>query len=84
MSRPLPRFTDHAIQHDPITAMIARREAEEAAARTKIAAGLWLAPDPADLRGIPCLARGTSSTVAGTDPLAETIERERIAALRKR
>lgn len=33
--------------------------------------------DTRKLRGIPCLARGIGGTITGTDPLRETIARER-------
>lgn len=75
MRRPLPRFTDTAIHHDPLEAMLARREAAQAQAREQIAQGYTPDADPADLRGIPCIARGVGGTSPGTNPLAATIRR---------
>lgn len=73
--RVLPRYTDQAIHHDPLEAMLARHEAQLAQARAKVAAGHTLDADPADLRGIPCIARGVGGTSPGTNPLAETERR---------
>lgn len=72
MSRPLPRFIETTIPTDPIEIAIAQRQAREHAAQAAIAAG---APptDPADLRGIPCIARGVGGTSPGTNPLTSTI-----------
>lgn len=71
MSRPLPRFTDHQLPTDPLETMLAQREAEIERARTKIAAGQWLAPDPVDIRGIPIQATGVGGTQPGTSPHGE-------------
>jgi hypothetical protein len=68
MSRPLPRFTDQTITHDPLTKALAQREAAEAKARAAIAKGHTPDADPADLRGIPCIARGVGGTSPGTNP----------------
>lgn len=42
------------------------------------------AADARVLRMIPVVAEGVSGTAPGTDPLAETIERERVRELRSR
>jgi hypothetical protein len=68
MSRPLPRFTDQTIHHDPLETMLNERQAAHEQARTAINAGAFLAADPADLRGIPCLAHGVGGTSPGTNP----------------
>jgi hypothetical protein len=68
MSFPLPRFTDTTIEHDPLETMLAHREAQRDAAKARINAGTYLAPDPADLRGIPCLAQGVGGTSPGSSP----------------
>ncbi len=68
MSRPLPRFTQTALTHNPIDILIAQRQATIDQARTDIAAGINHA-DPVDrerLRGIPC--EGFGGTIKGTDP----------------
>lgn len=67
MSRPLPRFTQTTIATDPIEIAMAQRQAREDAARHAIAAGAPPA-DPADLRGIPCIAPGVGGTSPGTAP----------------
>ena len=76
MSRILPRFTDSAIAHDPLEIMLAQHEAKQTAAIQRIASGAPMA-DPSDLRGIPCLAKGVGGTSPHTDPLKETIYRNR-------
>lgn len=68
MSRILPRYTDQAIEHDPLEQMLAQRAAEEERARRQVAAGVTPQADPADLRGIPCIARGVGGTSPGTNP----------------
>lgn len=75
MSQPLPRFTQEPITTDPLELELARREAAEQAARTAIAQGRTADADPADIRGIPCIARGVGGTSPGTNPLTETIRR---------
>ena len=75
MSQPLPRYQQNPIEHDPLEAMLAQREAEHERARAAINAGHTLNPDPADLRGIPCIARGVGGTSPGTNPLTATIRR---------
>jgi hypothetical protein len=76
MSRILPRYTDQAIQHDPLEILLAEREAEETRARAAIARGSTPQADPQDLRGIPCIAQGTTGTSPGTDPLAAYLTKE--------
>jgi len=73
--RILPRYTDHAIEHDPLEAMLAQHQARLEAERAKAAEGRNEDADPADLRGIPCIARGVGGTSPGTNPLTETIRR---------
>lgn len=68
MSRPLPRFTEQAIQHDPLAILIAAFQAKEEAAVAAMNAGRPLDANPTDLRGIPVIGRGVSSTSPGTDP----------------
>lgn len=75
MTKPLPRFLEQEIEHDPLEILLAQREAELTAARQAVANGATLDADPADLRGIPCIARGVGGTSPGTDPLRETIRR---------
>lgn len=79
MSRVLPRFTDPAIEHDPLEILIAQRQAEEARARADIDAGHNPPADPADLRGIPCIARGVGGTSPGTNPATAVLRRHRLA-----
>ena len=73
MNQPLPRYRQNPIHHDPLDAMLARREALEAQAREAINHGHTPDADHADLRGIPCIARGVGGTSPGTNPLAATI-----------
>lgn len=75
MSRPLPRFTDQTLIHDPLEIMLAQREAEITRARAQVARGHTPDANPIDLRGIPCIARGVGGTSPHTDPLRETIRR---------
>jgi len=75
MTQILPRFTDQTIIHDPLAIALAQHEARETRARTAINAGRCQDADPADLRGIPCIARGVGGTSPNTDPLRETIRR---------
>lgn len=82
MSRPLPRFTQHTNPADPLELAIAQRQAREDQARSHIAAGNHTPADPADLRGIPCIARGVGGTSPGTNPLAHTI-RSLVASSRR-
>lgn len=77
MSQPLPRYRQSPIHTDPLEAMLARRQAEHERARTAINNGRNLNPDPADLRGIPCIARGVGGTSPGTNPLAAFLQAER-------
>lgn len=68
MSRPLPRFTEAAITHDPLERMIAAMRQREADAIAAVNAGRPLDANPQDLRGIPVIGRGVQSTSPGTDP----------------
>lgn len=69
MSRPLPRFTQHPIHHDPLEQLLAQRQAQETAAREAINNGnAGQQADAADLRGIPCIAHGVGGTSPGTSP----------------
>ncbi len=68
MSRPLPRFTQTALTHDPLEILRAQHQTQIDQARAEIAAGINHA-DPVDrerLRGIPC--EGFGGTIKGTDP----------------
>ncbi len=68
MSRPLPRFTQTALTHDPLEILLAQRESQIQRARAEIAAGVNHADatDRQRLRGIPC--EGFGGTIQGTDP----------------
>ncbi len=68
MSRPLPRFTDQTIHHDPLEIMLAQRQAQHDQARKAINTAGYATPDPTDLRGIPCIAKGVGGTQPGTNP----------------
>ncbi len=68
MSKPLPRYTQDRLIHDPVATLIAQRQATIDQAQAQIAAGINHA-DPVDrtrLRGIPC--EGFGGTIKGTDP----------------
>ena len=82
MRLPLPRYTDTTIHHDPLDAMLARREALETQAREAINHGHTPDADPADLRGIPCIARGVGGTSPGTNPLHAVIKKHSIRTVR--
>lgn len=78
MSRPLPRYTDQRIEHDPLEILLAQREAETTRARAAIAAGhAGQQADPADLRGIPVQAMGVGGTSPGTAPENALLAQER-------
>ncbi len=68
MSKPLPRFTQTALTHDPLEILLAQREAQITRAQAEIAAGVnhGDATDRQRLRGIPC--EGFGGTIRGTDP----------------
>ena len=55
---------------NPIEIQLARIEAQREAAREAVAKGHTPQADPADLRGIPCIARGVGGTSPGTNPAA--------------
>ena len=78
MSRPLPRFTQTALIHDPLEIMLAQRQAQIDRARQEIAAGVNHADatDRERLRGIPC--EGFGGTIRGTDPQWDTLHRHRL------
>jgi len=76
MSRILPRYTDQAIPHDPLEILLAEREAKETQARAAVAKGHTPQADPQDLRGIPCIAQGTTGTSPGTNPLDALLAKE--------
>lgn len=80
--RTLPRYTDHAIEHDPLETMLAQHQARLEAERAKVAEGRTDEADPADLRGIPCIARGVSGTSPGTNPLHAVIKNHSIRKVR--
>lgn len=68
MSRPLPRFTEQAIHHDPLEQHIANMQAREAKAREQVLAGHVPQASAEEGRGIPLIARGIGGTSPGTDP----------------
>lgn len=68
MSRPLPRFTDQAIQHDPLEAHIAAMRRREAEAVAAVNAGYTPLATAQEGRGIPLIGRGIGGTSPGTDP----------------
>jgi hypothetical protein len=53
---------------DPIEVELLAAEAREEQRRAEVAEGITPQADPADLRGIPVIARGTSGTSPGTSP----------------
>lgn len=75
MSRPLPRFRTDEHSHDPLDNWIAQRRREKERAKQRIDSGATVG-DPADLRGIPVIARGVGGTSPETDPLAEAIRND--------
>ncbi len=81
MSRILPRFTDQHIVVDHLEIKLAQIEAKRQATLDAMNAGNYATPDPQDLRGIPCIARGVGGTQPGTDPLATTIRNMSIRRL---
>ena len=73
--RILPRFTDQEIEHDPLEIALAQMEAERHKAISELENGRTPDADPADLRGIPVIARGVGGTSPGSDPYGETQRR---------
>jgi hypothetical protein len=53
---------------DPIEVELAKIEAQREQAKADVEKGKTQDPDPADLRGIPCIARGVGGTSPGTNP----------------
>lgn len=77
--RLLPRYTQTPTTTDPLEHALAQRQAAITQARQAIANGHTpLDADPADLRGIPCIARGVGGTSPGTNPLTALIAAERL------
>jgi hypothetical protein len=85
MSRPLPRYqpdTDPN-KHSRSTVSHTRRPRIEVdyypadQGNTNPTPHRLFTPNPEDLRGIPCIARGVGGTQPHTNPLAETIRRNR-------
>ena len=76
MSRILPRFTDQTIHHDPLEIHLAQLEAKRQATINAMNTRNYATPDPTNLRGIPCIARGVGGTQPGSNPLSETVARE--------
>lgn len=68
MNRPLPRFTEQAIAHDPLERHIAAMQAREQAAVAAVLAGHTPLATAQEGRGIPLIARGISGTSPGSDP----------------
>lgn len=83
MSRPLPRYLEARIEADPLELALAQRQAREDHARELVAAGRTPMADPQNLRGIPAIGKNVAGVIGGTDPFAETANRERVANLRK-
>ena len=77
MRQPLPRYTQDPIHTDPLEHMLAQRQAREDQARQQIQQGTLPPHDPANLRGIPCIARGVGGTSPGTNPLNAVLNQER-------
>ena len=63
------------LEHDPLEIHFAQLEAKQAAAIEATNKGHNPQADPADLRGIPCIARGVGGTSPGTNPQTEAIAR---------
>jgi hypothetical protein len=55
---------------------VARIVAEAVEAEPSTAAGATAGGDPARLRGLPAVARGTSGAVFGTDPVRALLAKE--------
>ena len=68
MSKPLPRYTNTQ-QRDQATV-------DKAVGNTNPTTWTHHQANPANLRGIPCIAEGISGTQPGTNPLTETINRQ--------
>lgn len=81
MTQILPRFTQPALEHDPLEILLSRYEAKRQAAIDAINAGT--AGDPAQLRGIPCIAEGVGGTSPGTNPPSAVIQKEHRLARRR-
>jgi len=62
---------------DPIEIELAKIEAERERAREAVAKGKTEDADPADLRGIPCIARGVGGTSPGTNPATAVLRLDR-------
>ncbi len=63
MTQLLPRYTQPAIETDPLETMHAQHEAREAVLKEQIAKGRTPDADPRDLRGIPVIGRGVAGKV---------------------
>jgi hypothetical protein len=68
MSRPLPRYLQPPLTHDPLTQLIAQRDARESQAIAAINAGHIPLASPEQGRGIPIIGKGIGGTSPGTDP----------------
>ena len=70
MSRPLPRYLHTtSIDAAKVDRIISQTQG------TTLTNPMHLA-NPAELRGIPCIARGVGGTQPGSNPLSETIARD--------
>ncbi len=67
---------------DPIEMELAKIEAQREAAREAVAKGKTQDADPADLRGIPCIARGVGGTSPGTNPSTAVLRLDRDQSVR--
>ncbi len=77
MARPLPRaYRLQQMARDAATVDRIIRAVGGLEAPTS-AAGATAAGDPARLRGLPAVSRGTSGAIAGTDPLRALLSKER-------
>lgn len=82
MSPPLlPRYTDQPQPADHLEIELAAKQAREDQARAALAAGAAPA-DPADLRGIPCIAPGVGGTSPGTNPATTVLRLDNIRTVR--
>jgi len=69
------RYTPQTV--DPIEIQLAQIEAKREAAREAVAAGKCVQANPADLRGIPCIARGVGGTSPHTNPATAVLRLDR-------
>lgn len=68
MSRILPRYTDPAIEHDPLETMLAQAETATHQAREAINNGTYQTRTALNPRGWPIQTKGVGGTQPGTSP----------------